>query len=57
MNGTNLIIEIKGTETQQDRAKWEYLREWIQAVNEHGGFGIWDWGVVTGPNKILSLLT
>ena len=56
MNGTNLIVEVKGVETQQDQVKWEYLREWVQAVNEFGGFGKWDWGVAGEPNEILKLL-
>lgn len=56
MNGTYLIIEVKGVETQQDQVKWEYLKEWIQAVNEYGGFGKWDWGVAAQSNEIVNLL-
>lgn len=51
-----LIIEVKGVETQQDQVKWEYLREWIEAVNEYGSFGNWDWGVASEPNEIVNLL-
>ena len=53
---TYLIIEVKGIPTQQDQVKWEYLKEWIQAVNEYGGFGKWNWGVASEPNEILRLL-
>ncbi len=56
MDDTHLILEVKGVATQQDEVKWEYLREWIQAVNEYGGFGKWDWGVASEPNDIVSLL-
>ncbi|MCK9335928.1 MAG: hypothetical protein M0Q99_11535 [Candidatus Cloacimonetes bacterium] len=35
------IIETKGKETEQDRVKKRFLQEWIDAVNQHGGFGIW----------------
>ncbi len=56
LDGTNLIIEVKGSVTQQDEVKWEYLREWIQAVNEYGGFGKWDWGVASEPDEIINLL-
>lgn len=55
-NGTNLIVEVKGVETQQDQVKWEYLKEWIQAVNEYGGFGKWDWGVAAQADEIVNLL-
>jgi type III restriction enzyme len=48
-NGTHLILEIKGQETQQDRTKWEFLAEWVKAVNEHGGFGKWRWAVSKNP--------
>jgi len=51
-----LIIEVKGVETQQDQVKWEYLKEWIQAVNEYGSFGKWDWGVAAQASEILNLL-
>ena len=51
-----LILEVKGIPTQQDEVKWEYLREWIQAVNDYGGFGIWQWDVLTDPGQINGLL-
>ena len=56
MNDTYKIIEVKGIPTQQDEVKWEYLREWVKAVNEYGGFGKWDWGIATEPNEIINLL-
>ena len=37
----NLILEIKGFEDEQDRAKKAAARRWIEAVNNHGGFGKW----------------
>ena len=51
-----LIIEVKGTETQQDQVKWEYLREWIQAVNEYDSFGKWAWAVAQEPGIIQNIL-
>lgn len=36
-----LVLETKGQETEQDKAKRAALREWIRAVNAHGGFGRW----------------
>lgn len=40
-DGTHLILETKGQETEQDRVKRKYLEEWISAINAHGGFGTW----------------
>ncbi|HEX8247634.1 MAG TPA: DEAD/DEAH box helicase family protein [Pyrinomonadaceae bacterium] len=40
-NDEILIIETKGEEDQKDRVKREAMREWIRAVNQHGGFGRW----------------
>ncbi len=36
-----LVIETKGEEDQKDEVKRKAMREWIRAVNEHGGFGKW----------------
>jgi type III restriction enzyme len=47
-DGTCRIVEVKGEESEIDRAKYDYLNEWIKAVNEHGGFGVWEWGVERG---------
>jgi len=40
-NGTHLVLETKGQDTQQDKTKRQFLKEWIYAVNNHGGFGRW----------------
>jgi type III restriction enzyme len=40
-NGDMCILETKGQETDQDRVKKRFLMEWIDAVNQHGGFGYW----------------
>jgi hypothetical protein len=29
--------------SEQDRVKRRCLDEWVQAANEHGGFGYWRW--------------
>jgi len=33
------LLEIKGVDSPQDQAKRAALAQWVQAVNEHGGFG------------------
>jgi type III restriction enzyme len=40
-NGEMWILETKGQEAEQDRVKKRYLQEWVDAVNQHGGFGKW----------------
>lgn len=40
-NDEILVIEIKGEEDQKDKVKREAMREWVRAVNQHGGFGRW----------------
>ena len=42
------LLEIKGLDSPQDQAKRAALAKWVQAVNEHGGFGTWAWDVVLG---------
>jgi type III restriction enzyme len=55
-NGKNLILETKGQDTQQDKTKREFLDEWIKAVNQHGGFGIWQWSVSKDPVDVAEIL-
>lgn len=37
--GKTLVLEVKGQDSEQNKAKRAAMRTWIQAVNEHGGFG------------------
>jgi len=32
------------------------LDEWVRAVNEHGGFGKWEWAVSTHPSDVAGVL-
>jgi type III restriction enzyme len=41
INGTMLVLEVKGQDSQQNQAKRQALGEWTNAVNAHGGFGTW----------------
>jgi type III restriction enzyme len=51
-----LIIEIKGYEKEQDRAKWTAARKWVNAVNHHGGFGVWDLMICKEPNALRGMV-
>ncbi len=44
-NGKTLVLEIKGQDTEQNRAKRAALDAWVKGINEKGGFGKWCWDV------------
>ncbi len=50
--GDYLILETKGQDKQQDKTKRVFLNEWCKAVNQHGGFGKWNWDVSFDPNDL-----
>lgn len=51
-----LIVEIKGQEKEQDRAKYAAAEKWVRAVNHHGGFGTWAFMVCKEPNRLGEIL-
>jgi len=55
-NGTHLILEVKGQDTQKDKTKREFLDEWIMAVNSHGGFGKWQWAVSKNTADVAGII-
>ncbi|NKX41278.1 DEAD/DEAH box helicase family protein [Rhodobacteraceae bacterium R_SAG2] len=55
-NGKMLALEIKGTDSPQNKAKRDAMAEWVEAVNEIGGFGIWSWGVAFDPGQIQDII-
>ena len=54
--GETLILEVKGRDRDSDRTKRRYLREWVNAVNAHGGFGRWSCAVSANPGEIHDIL-
>jgi type III restriction enzyme len=52
VNGKTLALEIKGTDSPQNKAKRDALAEWVTAVNEAGGFGVWAWDVAFEPAQV-----
>lgn len=54
--GNFLVLETKGQQTQEDDSKHEYMKEWIKAVNAHGGFGQWKFAVSRKPSDIKDIL-
>ncbi len=55
-NGKTLVLEIKGEDSAQNRAKRAALAVWVQAVNAKGGFGLWCWDVAFQPAQIQDIL-
>lgn len=55
-NGLNLALEIKGEDTPQNRAKRAALSEWTEAVNGHGGFGVWACDVAFKPAEVIDIV-
>jgi type III restriction enzyme len=55
-NGVTLVLETKGRIDDESNAKHEYLAEWIDAVNAHGGFGRWAWDVSTSLDDVVDIL-
>lgn len=56
VDGTHLVLETKGQDTQKDATKREFLDEWVRAVNAHEGFGKWRWAVSTHPKDIIEIV-
>jgi type III restriction enzyme len=54
--GNYLVLEIKGKDTDQDKTKREFLAEWVNAVNAHGGFGYWSWDVSKMTGEVIDIL-
>lgn len=55
-NGKTLILEIKGEDSEQNRAKRAALDAWVGAVNAKGGFGIWCADVAFQPAQLQDIL-
>ncbi len=55
--GKILVLEIKGEDSEQNRAKRAALDTWIKAINSKGGFGAWCWDVAFEPHQIQDILT
>jgi len=54
--GNFLVVETKGQDTDQDKTKRAFLDEWVKAVNEHGGFGHWQWAVSRQPGDVVDII-
>ncbi len=51
-NDVNLIVEIKGHETDQELAKYAGAERWVSAVNNWNELGKWDFHVCRDPQLL-----
>lgn len=51
-NGMTLVLEIKGYEDDQDRAKHQAAQRWISSVNHWGQLGLWQFHVCRDPQML-----
>jgi type III restriction enzyme len=51
-NDVTLVLEIKGMETDQDRAKHQAAKRWVAAVNNWGKLGKWEFHVNKDPQVL-----
>jgi len=52
VSGKTLVLEVKGEDSEQDRAKRSALDAWVKAVNATRGFGVWCASVVFEMSKV-----
>ncbi len=55
-SGKTLVLEIKGEDSEQNKAKRAALDAWVAGVNQKGGFGVWSWDVAFEPHQIQDIL-
>jgi len=47
-----LVLEIKGREDEQDKAKHEAAKRWAEAVSNWGCMGVWGFHVCRDPSLL-----
>lgn len=55
-NGKTLVLEVKGQDSEQNKAKRAAMQSWVKTMNEQGGFGQWSFDVVFDPAKIMDVV-
>jgi len=55
-NRKTLVLEMKGEEDDQDRAKQQAARRWIKAVTNWGRLGRWNFAVCRDPHLLPGML-
>lgn len=55
-NGRMLVLEVKGEDSEQNRAKRAALDAWVKGINAKGGFGNWSSDVAFQPAEIQDIV-
>ena len=45
LDKSHLILEVKGVKKAKDESKWDYMKTWIEAVNQDEENGVWRFDV------------
>lgn len=56
-NDKTLVLEVKGQDSEQNKAKRAAMQTWVKTINEQGGFGQWCFDVVFDPAKIMDVIS
>jgi type III restriction enzyme len=56
VSGLMLVLEVKGQQTDESRAKRKALDEWVGAVKAYGGFARWATAVAFAPGDVHEIL-
>ncbi len=56
VNGTMLVLEVKGEDSEKNKAKRVALDQWVKAVNADGRFGSWVWDVIFEPRDVVPVI-
>jgi type III restriction enzyme len=51
-NGVTVVLEIKGFEDDQTKAKHNAANRWVEAVNNWGQLGAWSFHVCRNPQLL-----
>jgi len=55
-SSVTLLLEVKGEEDDQDRAKYQAARRWVTAVNNWGRLGTWEFRVCRDPQRVVEVI-
>lgn len=55
-NGKTLLLEVKGEETDQAKAKHQAAYRRVAAVNNWGRLGVWEFAVCKDPQMLPGML-
>ena len=55
-SGVTLVVEGKGRKTERDDAKLTAAKRWIQAVNQWGKLGRWEFGICFTEGELRKLI-